>query len=54
MLTHRERLYACIADDPALDRPPVAFWRHFPVDDQSAETLAAATLDFQRHYDSTW
>jgi uroporphyrinogen decarboxylase len=51
MLTHRERLYACIADDPALDRPPVAFWRHFPVDDQSAETLAAATLDFQRHYD---
>ena len=50
-LSHRERLQACIADSPALDRPPVALWRHFPVDDQSPETLAVATLDFQRHYD---
>lgn len=50
-LTHRERLQACLRDDPALDRPPVALWRHFPVDDQSPETLAAATLDFQRRYD---
>ena len=49
--THRERLQACLADSPALDRPPVALWRHFPMDDQSPETLAAATLDFQRHYD---
>ena len=51
MLTHRERLQACLANDPALDRPPVALWRHFPVDDQSPETLAAATADFQRRYD---
>jgi uroporphyrinogen decarboxylase len=50
-LTHRERLQATLAEDPALDRPPVALWRHFPVDDQDPETLAAATLDFQRHYD---
>jgi uroporphyrinogen decarboxylase len=50
-LTHRERVYACMTDDPALDRPPIALWRHFPVDDQSAETLATATLDFQHHYD---
>ncbi|MDP2976126.1 MAG: hypothetical protein Q8N45_07940, partial [Anaerolineales bacterium] len=50
-LTHRERLQACLADDPALDRPPVALWRHFPVDDQSPERLAAATVDFQRSYD---
>jgi uroporphyrinogen decarboxylase len=50
-LTHRERLQACLQGDPGLDRPPVALWRHFPVDDQSPETLAAATLDFQRHYD---
>jgi uroporphyrinogen decarboxylase len=28
----------------------VALWRHFPVDDQNPETLAAATLDFQNHY----
>lgn len=50
-LTRRERLQACLADDPALDRPPVALWRHFPVDDQAPETLAAAAPDFQRHYD---
>jgi uroporphyrinogen decarboxylase len=50
-LTHRQRLQACIANDTALDRPPVALWRHFPVDDQDPETLAAATLDFQHRYD---
>jgi uroporphyrinogen decarboxylase len=50
-LTAHERMQACIKNDPALDRPPVALWRHFPVDDQRPETLAAATLDFQHHYD---
>jgi uroporphyrinogen decarboxylase len=49
-LNANERMQACIKDDPALDRPPVALWRHFPVDDQSPETLTAATLDFQKHY----
>ena len=49
-LTPRERLQACLTNSPALDRPPVALWRHFPVDDQSPETLATATLDFQRRY----
>jgi uroporphyrinogen decarboxylase len=33
------------------DRTPVALWRHFPVDDQKAETLAAAHLNFQKIYD---
>jgi len=50
-LSHRDRLTACIDNDPALDRPPVALWRHFPVDDQSPEGLAAATLTFQNTYD---
>ncbi len=49
-LTQRERMQACINNDAALDRPPVALWRHFPVDDQNPETLAGATLDFQHHY----
>jgi uroporphyrinogen decarboxylase len=48
--THRERLQACLNGEK-LDRPPVALWRHFPVDDQSPETLAAATLHFQKIYD---
>jgi uroporphyrinogen decarboxylase len=50
-LTHRERLQACLVNDAALDRPPVTLWRHFPVDDQSPDGLAAATLHFQRAYD---
>jgi uroporphyrinogen decarboxylase len=41
---------ACLAGVPT-DRVPVALWRHFPVDDQSPETLAAATLQWQRVYD---
>jgi len=48
--THRERLQACLNGEKP-DRPPVALWRHFPVDDQSAETLAVATLHFQKTYD---
>lgn len=50
-LSHRERLQACLADSSALDRPPVALWRHFPMDDQAPEALAAATLAFQRQHD---
>ena len=50
-MSHRERLQACLAEDTALDRPPVSLWRHFPVDDQDPETLARAALDFQRQYD---
>ncbi len=40
-------MHACLNGGETLDRPPVALWRHFPVDDQSAETLAAAHLQFQ-------
>jgi uroporphyrinogen decarboxylase len=50
-LSHRERLRACLADDPALDRAPVALWRHFPGDDQDPEALAAAIVHHQRAYD---
>ena len=50
MTTHKERIQACLRGE-ILDRPPVALWRHFPVDDQSPETLARATLHFQQNYD---
>ena len=50
MTTHRERIQAAIKGE-IIDRPPVALWRHFPVDDQSPETLANATLHFQSNYD---
>jgi uroporphyrinogen decarboxylase len=50
MTTHRERLKTCIAGGRP-DRIPVALWRHFPVDDQSPEALAAAHVAYQRIYD---
>lgn len=50
MLTHRKRMENCLAGK-ANDRPPVALWRHFPVDDQDPYLLAKATLYYQRSYD---
>ena len=50
MTTHKERIQACLNDE-VLDRPPVALWRHFPVDDQDPKLLADATLNFQNTYD---
>jgi uroporphyrinogen decarboxylase len=35
----------------AVDRPAVALWRHWPVDDQRGDELARATLVFQHTYD---
>jgi uroporphyrinogen decarboxylase len=50
MTTHRERIEATIAGTRP-DRTPVALWRHYPVDDQSPDALAAAHIAFQRMYD---
>jgi uroporphyrinogen decarboxylase len=50
MTSHRQRLEACLNQTP-VDRAPVALWRHFPVDDQTPEGLAAATLAFQKTFD---
>ncbi len=47
---HQARVKACL-DGQIVDRPPVALWRHFPVDDQTPEGLAAATAAFQRTFD---
>lgn len=49
-MDHRERIEACIANEE-VDRPAVALWRHFPVDDQYPESLAHAVIDLQRSYD---
>src|SRR3990172_2181557 len=49
-MNHRTRLESCLSGG-RIDRPPVALWRHFPVDDQSPGSLAAAALDFQASYD---
>lgn len=49
-VTHRSRLETALSGQQP-DRVPVALWRHFPVDDQSPDTLAAAIAAFQRQYD---
>lgn len=49
-ISHRQRLENCLSGDKG-GGIPVALWRHFPVDDQKADSLAAAHLDFQRLFD---
>jgi len=49
-MSKRDRLMAAVAGN-AVDRPPVALWRHFPGDDQRPADLAAATVSFQRRWD---
>ena len=46
-----DRLRAAIRREP-VDRPPYAFWRHFPTADRSVAALAQATLRFHDRYGS--
>jgi uroporphyrinogen decarboxylase len=45
-ITHRHRIETLLSGSE-VDHLPVAFWRHFPMDDQDAIRLAAATIHFQ-------
>ena len=49
-MTKRERILAALSRRP-VDRPPVAFWRHAPEVDHTAEGLAQAMLAFHRRWD---
>lgn len=49
MTTSRERVHAAIEGKP-IDRVPIALWRHFPNEDQRAESLASAHTEFQKRY----
>ncbi len=49
-MTKRQRLEATFAGAP-VDRPAVALWRHWPVDDRYGAELARAHLEFQQTYD---
>jgi uroporphyrinogen decarboxylase len=50
-MTKRERTLAAIKRQPT-DRPPYAFWRHFPNVDRSPAALAQSTLRFHERYGS--
>lgn len=49
-MTKRQRLEATFAGAP-VDRPAVALWRHWPVDDRYGAELARAHLEFQHTFD---
>ncbi|GAB4266647.1 MAG: hypothetical protein Kow0080_08050 [Candidatus Promineifilaceae bacterium] len=49
-MNKRDRLQTVIAGEKP-DRLPVSLWRHWPGDDQQAESLAAAHLKWQQDYD---
>jgi uroporphyrinogen decarboxylase len=49
-MNHRERIEATIARERS-DRPAIALWRHFPVDDQDPSTLARSVIDLQQTFD---
>lgn len=49
-MTGRDRVRSAIQGKP-VDRVPVALWRHFPNEDQKAESLAAAHVAFQKKYE---
>jgi uroporphyrinogen decarboxylase len=49
-MTKRERVLAAVSRSP-VDRPPVAFWRHAPDVDHTAQGLAEAMLAFHRRWD---
>lgn len=52
-LSHKERLQAVLKGEKP-DRIPVAFWRHWPVDDQDSEMLCHVTLEYQKKFDMDW
>jgi uroporphyrinogen decarboxylase len=49
-ISHRERMQACLSGQRT-DYPPVALWRHFPVDDQTPDGLAKAVANFQHIFE---
>lgn len=49
-MNHWERIRAALKGEE-VDHPPVSLWRHWPGDDETAQGLAAAMVNWQRQYD---
>ncbi len=49
-MSHWERVRAALKGEET-DRVPISLWRHWPVEDETPQGLAAATLRWQRDYD---
>jgi uroporphyrinogen decarboxylase len=50
VMTHWERVQAALKGEE-VDRVPISLWRHWPVEDETAEGLAAAMIRWQQAYD---
>jgi uroporphyrinogen decarboxylase len=48
--SHRDRMQSCLGMKQ-MKQPPVALWRHFPVDDQNPGNFARAIANFQDTFD---
>jgi uroporphyrinogen decarboxylase len=48
--SHWERVRAALKGEET-DRVPISLWRHWPVEDETPQGLAAATIRWQRDYD---
>jgi len=49
-ISHRERMENCLSGK-VQSKIPTALWRHFPVDDQKADTFAKAVINFQSTFE---
>lgn len=49
-MIHRERVEAALQGE-LIDRPPICLWRHWPIEDEQAQSLAEAMIRWQRQYD---
>jgi uroporphyrinogen decarboxylase len=49
-MTKKERIEAVLVGNE-VDRMPIAFWRHWPVDDQRPESMARVALDYYHQFD---
>ncbi len=49
-MTHWQRIRAA-TNGEEVDRVPISLWKHWPVDDETPEGLAAVMISWQREYD---
>ena len=49
-MTHWERVRSAIKGE-AVDHVPISLWKHWPVDDQTADRLASVTVSWQQAHD---
>jgi uroporphyrinogen decarboxylase len=49
-MSHWERVRAALKGEE-IDRVPISLWRHWPVEDETPQGLAAPTIRWQRDYD---